>query len=70
MYYCRDVVEIVNYQSEIKNVKLITAIDKKRLGFKPEDGQNQWTRSCQNSGKDKKRRFLMITCSKKITKLR
>tara|TARA_B100000767_G_scaffold275543_1_gene313194 strand:- start:4946 stop:10432 length:5487 start_codon:yes stop_codon:yes gene_type:complete len=54
------VVEIVNYESEIKNVKLITAIDKKRLGFKPEDGQNQWTRSCQNSGKDKKRRPNVI----------
>ena len=54
------VVEIVNYESEIKNVKLITSIDKKRLGFKPEDGQNQWTRSCQNSGKDKKRRPHVI----------
>ena len=31
-------------------------IDKKRLGFKPEEGQNPWSRSCQNSGKDKKRR--------------
>src|SRR4029078_2767794 len=28
----------------------------KRIGFKPEKGQNQWTRSCQNSGNDKKRR--------------
>ena len=54
------VVEIVNYESEIKNVKLITALDKKRLGFKPEDGQNQWTRSCQNSGTDKKRRPNVI----------
>ena len=25
-------------------------------GFKPEKGQSQWTRSCQNSGNDKKRR--------------
>ena len=31
-------------------------IDKKRLGFKPEEGQNPWSRSCQNSGKDKRRR--------------
>ena len=62
------VVEIVNYESEIKNVKLITALDKKRLGFKPEEGQNQWTRSCQNSGKDKKRRPLVIQGSN-MTKL-
>ena len=48
--------EIVNYESSTKNVKAITALDKDRLGFRPEEGQNQWTRSCQNSGKDKKRR--------------
>lgn len=34
----------------------MTQIDKKRLGFTPEEGQNQWTRSCQNSGNDKRRR--------------
>ena len=34
----------------------MTQLDKKRLGFTPEEGQNQWTRSCQNSGNDKKRR--------------
>jgi hypothetical protein len=48
--------EVVNYQKEIKTVKQMTQIDKKRLGFTPEEGQNQWTRSCQNSGNDKKRR--------------
>jgi hypothetical protein len=50
------VVEIVDYEANISTIKTITAIDKKRLGFKPEKGQNQWTRSCQNSGNDKKRR--------------
>ena len=50
------VVEIVDYETSIKNVKIITALDKKRLGYKPEEGQNQWTRNCQNSGNDKKRR--------------
>ena len=50
------VVEIVDYETSIKNVKIITALDKKRLGYKPEEGQNQWTRNCQNSGTDKKRR--------------
>lgn len=48
--------EIVNYSKEIKNVKTMTQLDKRRIGFKPEQGQNQWTRSCQNSGNDKKRR--------------
>ena len=50
------VVEIVNYDSTNITVKSITSLDKKRLGFKPEKGQSQWTRSCQNSGNDKKRR--------------
>jgi hypothetical protein len=46
----------VSYEKEIKTVKQMTQIDKRRIGFKPEKGQNQWTRSCQNSGEDKKRR--------------
>lgn len=54
------VVEIVNYEQSSSSVKVITAIDKKRLGFKPEKGQSQWTRSCQNSGNDKKRRPTLI----------
>ena len=48
--------DIVNYSKEIKTVKQMTQLDKRRIGFKPEKGQNQWTRSCQNSGDDKKRR--------------
>ena len=39
----------------------MTQLDKKRIGFKPEKGQNQWTRSCQNSGDDKKRRPQQYT---------
>lgn len=46
----------VNYSKEIKSVKQMAQVDKQRIGFKPEKGQNQWTRSCQNSGNDKKRR--------------
>ena len=49
-----------NYNDSI-TVKQITGLDKKRLGFKPEEGQSQWTRSCQNSGNDKKRRPLIIS---------
>jgi hypothetical protein len=48
--------DIVKYSKDIKNVKQMTQVDKHRIGFKPEKGQNQWTRSCQNSGNDKKRR--------------
>ena len=48
--------EEVNYKGDSANVKTITSLDKKRLGFRPEKGQSQWTRSCQNSGNDKKRR--------------
>ena len=55
------VIEVVDYETNINTVKTITAIDKKRLGFKPEKGQNQWTRSCQNSGNDKKRRPNLVS---------
>ncbi|CAH6421508.1 VETF early transcription factor large subunit [uncultured virus] len=48
--------EVVNYDREVKTIKQMAQLDKKRIGFKPEKGQNQWTRSCQNSGTDKKRR--------------
>ncbi len=53
--------EIVNYDESISKVKEITSLDKKRLGFRPEEGQNQWTRSCQNSGDNKKRRPLIVS---------
>lgn len=53
--------DLVDYNREIKTVKQMTQIDKKRIGFKPEKGQNQWTRSCQNSGDDKKRRPQQYT---------
>jgi hypothetical protein len=52
--------DIVDYEFTIKEVKAIISLDKKRLGFRPEEGQNQWTRSCQNSGNDKKRRPTVI----------
>ena len=52
------VITIVNTDIEEKNVKKLIKLDKNRLGFKPEKGQNQWSRLCQNSGNDKKRRPL------------
>ena len=53
--------EVVMFESTTTTVKEVTSLDKKRLGFKPEEGQNQWTRSCQNSGDDKKRRPLIVS---------
>ena len=50
------VIELVDFDSTKQTVRAITSLDKARLGFRPEKGQNQWTRSCQNSGNDKKRR--------------
>ena len=49
------VIEIVDYDKEEKTVKQITHSDKKRLGFRPDKGQNGWTRSCQNSGTTRRR---------------
>jgi hypothetical protein len=62
------VMEVVEYDPNVKTVKSITGLDKARLGFKPDKGQNQWTRSCQNSGTDKKRR-PDITSGDQLNKL-
>lgn len=59
---------IVDYVKEAPKVKQITSTDKLRLGFRPDKGQNQWTRSCQNSGDDKRRRPTSTT-GKKISEL-
>ena len=53
--------DIIEVTETIKTVKQITKLDKERLGYKPEKGQNQWTRNCQNSGDDKKRRPIPYT---------
>lgn len=52
--------DIVNYEAGSSAIKQTIALDKKRLGFKPEEGQNQWSRNCQNSG-DKIRQPLIIS---------
>ena len=62
------VIDIVEYDTTINNIKEITTLDKARLGFRPEKGQNQWTRSCQNSGTDTKRRPT-ITPGDQVNKL-
>jgi hypothetical protein len=48
--------DIIEAEDIVKTVKQITKLDKERLAYKPEKGQNQWTRNCQNSGDSKKRR--------------
>ena len=48
--------EVVIHDSPIKTIKQMAANDRKRLSYKPEEDQNQWSRDCQNSGKNKKRR--------------
>ena len=58
---------IVNYEGDIKEIKVITNIDKKRLGFRPEEGMNQWSRSCQNSGEQ--RRQPIVVKDDNISKL-
>jgi hypothetical protein len=50
------VVDIVSADEDTKTIKQMTKADKERIGYKPEEGQNQWSRCCQNSGEGKKRR--------------
>ena len=60
--------DVVNYEKGEKNVKQMAQIDRKRIGFKPEKGQHQWTRACQNSGTDKKRRPQQFTSIEELSK--
>jgi hypothetical protein len=48
--------EVVDYEESTKTVKQMTRIDSKRLKYRADETQNQWTRNCQNSGEDKLRR--------------
>jgi hypothetical protein len=47
--------EFIKEDTDVRSIKQIIKLDKERIGFKPEKGENQWTRSCQNSGNDKRR---------------
>ena len=51
----RKVDEFVKFSSGEKKVKQMGKMDKIRIGFKPDKGQNQYTRSCQNSGNNVRR---------------
>lgn len=47
--------EFVRPSMDSTNIKQVTQMDRKRLAYTPEEGENQWSRLCQNSGDDKKR---------------
>ena len=55
------VADYVLHGEDYIKVRDITNLDKDRLGFKPDKGQNQYTRSCQNSGENNKRRPDIIS---------
>ena len=48
--------DVIIINKEAKAIKQMSQIDKKRIGFTPEEGMSQYSRYCQNSGDDKKRR--------------
>jgi len=55
------VLDLVFKSEETKTVKQMAKQDKQRIGYKPEEGQSQWTRCCQNSGEGKRRRPMQYT---------
>ena len=55
------VVDLVLENEDNKTVKQMAKQDKQRIGYKPEEGQSQWTRCCQNSGDGKRRRPSQYT---------
>lgn len=48
--------DFVKYSEEKMNIKTMANADKRRIGYKPEKGQSHWTRVCQNSGTQQRRR--------------
>jgi hypothetical protein len=60
--------ELVKYGKEVKMIKQMTMFDKQRIKYKVEKGQSQWTRTCQNSGDETKRRPQLLTSVEELTK--
>ena len=56
--------DVILHDKEVGTLKNMAKIDKRRIGFKPEKGQNQWSRSCQNSGQEKRRQPLQYPSDK------
>jgi hypothetical protein len=61
--------DVIDHPSVDNDVKKITSIDSKRLNFKIDSEQNQWTRNCQNSGNDKRRRPQQILTADELRRL-
>lgn len=53
--------DFVKYSDEKMNIKIMANADKRRIGYKPEKGQSHWTRVCQNSGTQQRRRPQQFT---------
>ena len=53
--------DFVKYSEEKMNIKAMASADKRRIGYKPEKGQSHWTRVCQNSGTQQRRRPQQYT---------
>ncbi len=53
--------DVVKRDDSNKDIKQMIKYDKRRLGFKPEEGQNQWSRACQNSGTKRRRPYPVPT---------
>lgn len=47
--------DVVEEPKEATTIKQIITQDKQRFGYEPDEGQNQWSRLCQNSGKTHRR---------------
>jgi hypothetical protein len=55
------VMDLVQESEDGKEIKKMAKLDKQRIGYKPEEGQSQWSRCCQNSGDGKRRRPIQYT---------
>jgi hypothetical protein len=58
----RNKVEVISELIEdVRTIKKMTKLDKDRLGFRPDKGQNHWSRNCQNSGTKKRQPTVHTT---------
>lgn len=48
--------DFVKYSGDKTNIKAMANVDKRRIGYKPTKGQSNWSRVCQNSGNQQRRR--------------
>ena len=55
--------DFVKYSAEKMNIKAMAETDKRRIGYKPEKGQSHYTRVCQNSGTQQRRRPQQFTAT-------